>query len=95
MGCICQVFMSASININQMKCSFCLTKINEPNPGEIICSKCQAGFEIDDRGECVFADPGHLRLPINGAVCRTLELVQGTGRNSCGYCEAELYATSQ
>jgi hypothetical protein len=43
-----------------MKCPFCLNPIADSNPGEIICPSCQAEFEIDDRGECVFANPGNL-----------------------------------
>ena len=40
-----------------MKCPFCLNPIADSNPGEKICPNCQAEFEIDDRGECVFVIP--------------------------------------
>ena len=53
-----------------MKCPFCHNPIADPNPGEKICSSCHAEFEVEDRGECVFANPDNLRLPINGIVGR-------------------------
>jgi hypothetical protein len=34
----------------------------------------------------VFANPDKLRLPVNGSVCGMCGLVQGEGRDSCGYC---------
>ena len=67
-----------------MKCLIYLKSIDDSNPGEKICPKCQAEFEFDDRGECVFANPDNLRLPINGTVCRVCGLVQGEGRDSYG-----------
>ena len=73
-----------------MKCPFCLNPITDPNPGKKMCANCLAEFEIDDRGECVFANPRNLRLPVNGTVCRKCGLVQGEGRDSCGYCGVEL-----
>ena len=60
-----------------MKCPFCHNPIDDSNPGEKICPNCQTEFEIDDRGECVFANPDNLRLPVNGTVCRVCGLVQG------------------
>ena len=45
-----------------MKCPFCLNPIADSNPGEKICPNCQAEFEIDDRGECVFANPGQFEI---------------------------------
>ena len=73
-----------------MKCPFCLNPIADPNPGKRICQKCQAEFEIDDRGECVFANPDNLKMPVNGTVCMVCGLVQDTDRDSCGYCGAAL-----
>jgi hypothetical protein len=72
-----------------MKCPFCLHPISDFNPGEKTCPNCQAEFEIDDRGECVFANPDNLKLPVNGTLCSVCGLVQGEGRDSCGYCGAE------
>jgi hypothetical protein len=72
-----------------LKCPFCRNPIADPNPGEKICQKCQTEFEIDDSGECVFANPGILRLPVNGTVCRVCGLVKGKGRDRCGYCGVE------
>ena len=68
-----------------MKCPFCLNPIADSNPGEKICPNCRAEFEIDDRGECVFAKPEKLRLPIKGTVCRVCGLVQGEGRDRCWF----------
>ena len=62
-----------------MKCPFCLNPIAESNPGENICSNCHAEFEIDDRGECVFANPENLKLPINGTICRSVGWFKGRG----------------
>jgi len=45
-----------------MRCPFCLNPIVDPNPGEKICPKCQAEFEIDERGECVFANQENMRV---------------------------------
>lgn len=73
-----------------MNCPFCLNPIADSNLGEKICLNCQVEFEIDDREECVFANPGNLRLPVKGTVCRTCGLVQGEGRDSCGFCGAAL-----
>jgi len=78
-----------------MKCPFCLTQIVEPNPGMTYCSNCHAKFEIDDRAECFFADIENLRLPVNGIVCQACGLIQGEGRDSCGYCGGELFAITQ
>jgi hypothetical protein len=71
-----------------MKCPFCLHPIADSNPGEKICPNCHAEFEVDDREECVFANPDKLKLPIKGTICRVCGLVQGEGRDSCGYCGA-------
>ena len=67
-----------------MKCPFCLNPIADSNPGEKICQNCQTEFEIDDRGECVFTNPDHLKLPVSGTVFRVCRLVQGEGRDRCG-----------
>jgi predicted amidophosphoribosyltransferase len=76
--------MDSFYDTGGLKCPFCLNAIADSNPGETICSKCQAEFEVDDRGECVFANPDNLRLPVNGVVCRVCGLVQAMERDSCG-----------
>jgi len=60
-----------------MKCPFCLSPIDDSNPGEQVCPKCQVEFEMNDRGECIFVDPDNLRLQIKGIVCRMCGMVQG------------------
>jgi len=69
-------------NTFDLKCPFCLNPVVDSNPSEKICPRCQAEFEIYDRGECVFANPDNLRLPINGNVCKVCGMVQGEGRDS-------------
>ena len=81
--------MDFLFNTADLKCPFCLKPLSDSNPGEKICPNCQIEFEIDDRGECVFINPNKLRLPVNGTVCRVCGLVQGEGRDSCGYCGVE------
>jgi hypothetical protein len=73
--------MDSLYNTFDLICPFCLNAIAYYNPGEKICPRCQADFEIDDRGECVFVNPDKLRLPINGTVYRMCGLVQGEGRD--------------
>jgi hypothetical protein len=78
--------MDSFYNSVNLKCPFCLKSLADSNPGEKICPKCQAEFEIDDRAECVFVNPDNLKLPVNGTVCRVCGQVQGEGRGRCGYC---------
>ena len=73
-----------------MKCPFCYNQVLESNSHEKKCLNCHAEFEIDDREECVFANPGNLKLPLNGTVCSVCGLVQGETRDSCVYCGAAL-----
>ena len=87
--------MDSVYNTADLKCPFCLNPLSDSILGEKICPKCHAEFEIDDRGECVFSNPNNLRLPVNGTVCRVCGLVQGEGRDRCGYCGAELYVIVQ
>ena len=54
--------------------------------GPMICQACKIGFEIDDRGECVFADMAHPRLPMCGQVCTVCGLIQTDKRKSCMWC---------
>jgi hypothetical protein len=37
-----------------------------------------------------YVDSAKLRLPINGTVYNSCGLVQGEGRDRCGYCGAEI-----
>ena len=60
--------MSYPSQPSQLECPFCQNRIFEPKPGKSICLKCGAKFEIDDRAECIFADPKNLKLPIEGLV---------------------------
>jgi predicted amidophosphoribosyltransferase len=76
--------MDFLFNTADLICPLCLNPIADPNPGEKICPNCHAEFDVDDRGECVFANPDNLRLPVNGTVCRECGLVQAMERDSCG-----------
>ena len=75
-----------------MKCPFCLNDNIEAKPGMTTCPECLAGFEIDDRLECIFINPYKLRLPlaVKGTVCGMCGLVQGDQFEQCGYCGFEL-----
>lgn len=59
-------------------------------PGKIRCPECGASFEIDDRAECLFAEPQSLRLPINGTVCRSCGLIQAGNNQTCLFCGGEI-----
>jgi hypothetical protein len=87
--------MDSVYNTADLKCPFCLNPLSDSILGEKICPGCQAEFEVDDRAECVFVNPDNLKLPVKGTVCRVCGLVQGKGRDSCGYCGAELYVIVQ
>ena len=69
-----------------LTCPFCLNQCIPAESGKIKCPVCEASFEIDDRGECVFGDTENLRLPVNGIVCGSCGLVQDVNRKSCLYC---------
>ena len=73
---------------NKLKFPFCLNHSVEAKPGKKTCPECSAGFEIDDRLECIFINPNKLRLPmaVNGTVCGICGLVQGDEVDRCGYC---------
>jgi integration host factor subunit alpha len=49
-------------------------------------SKCSSRFEVDDRLECVFANPDNIRLPVNGMICPSSGLVQGDDTEACLNC---------
>jgi hypothetical protein len=76
-------------------CPFCLNHRIEGNPGTIACPECNAEFETDDRGECVFVDIGNPRMPINGTACMGCGLVQSAENEACTYCGKTLSATTQ
>ena len=46
-----------------LKCPFYETRSIMAEPGKTRCPDCDAPFEIDDRFECIFADPESIRLP--------------------------------
>jgi len=62
----------------------------EAKPGKTTCLECSTEFEIDDRGECIFADTLNMRLPVNGKVCGVCGLVQGDENRNCVYRGANL-----
>ena len=58
-----------------MICPFCRKTEVGNESGPVICQACKAGFEIDDRGECVFVDTDDLRIPVDGQLCVVCGLV--------------------
>ena len=58
--------------------------------GPTVCTACKAGFEIDDRGECIFADAERLRIPVDGLLCMACGLVQEGKWEYCVYCRTIL-----
>jgi hypothetical protein len=73
-------------NQESLKCPFCLNHCIEPKSGKTRCPVCKAEFEIDDRLECIFADTGKIRLPVNGIVCGSCGLVQSGDNHNYLYC---------
>jgi hypothetical protein len=59
-----------------MICPFCRETEVGNESGPTTCPACKAGFEIDDRGESVFADTDRLRMPMFGQACMHCGLVQ-------------------
>ena len=80
---------------NYLICPFCLNHSVEPKPGKTICPECSTEFELDDRLECIFVNPKTPKLPMNGLICASCGLVQGTDKRRCVYCGAELSTTVQ
>ena len=78
-----------------LKYPFCLSCSIEAKPEKISCPGCHAVFEIDDRVECVFANPEKLKFPRNGFVCNCCGLVQGDQVENCLYCGTKLCVTLQ
>ena len=73
-------------NQEYLKCPFCENRCIEAVPGKTNCLECESEFEIDDRLECVFADPDIIRLPLSGIACPSCGLIQNGDTNSCLYC---------
>ena len=69
-----------------MICPFCQQTEIGDDIGPSVCPACKAGFENDDRGECVFVDRDEPRLPMFGHVCPECGLVQQDKRDACSYC---------
>ena len=73
-----------------LKCPFCLNHSLDAKSGKKTCPECSAEIEIDDRGECIFADTRKMRLPVDGMVGGMCGLVQGDENRNCAYCGANL-----
>ncbi len=69
-----------------MICPFCREIEVGDETGPSTCPACKAGFEIDDRGECIFLDTDNPRIPVGGLICVECGLVQQIRRDSCIYC---------
>ena len=76
--------------VNHISCPFCGHPGIPAKPGKAFCHECQYNFFIDDRVECIFADPLNLRLPLKGTVCPVCGLIQGEDTDHCVYCNAKL-----
>jgi hypothetical protein len=73
-----------------IRCPFCGYQGIETKPGKLVCPECDAEFEIDDRGECIFVDPDSPRSPIAGIICKRCGLVQGEEAENSVYCGGNL-----
>ena len=71
-----------------IRCPFCGYHGIEVKPGKTVWPECEAEFEIDDCGECVFVDPNNPTLPIEGIICLRCGLVQREEGENCAYCRA-------
>jgi hypothetical protein len=76
-----------------MICPFCRETDIGNKSGQTVCPACKAGFEIDDRGECIFADVDRIRIPVDGQVCMVCGLVQDGKWGSCVWCGADFNKT--
>ena len=81
--------MKHAPDMDRILCPFCGYPGIEAKPGKTSCHECHASFFIDDRVECVFADPKDLRLPLKGAVCPVCGLIQGEDSEHCVYCNTK------
>ena len=80
--------------VDHILCPFCGCSGIEANPGKASCHECHASFYLDDRVECVFADPNDLQLPLKGTVCTLCGLIQCEDSEHCVYCNAELNSSA-
>ncbi len=71
-------------------CPFCSNSKISDISGNMSCPECNAEFEIDDRGECVFVDTDNPRLPLKGIFCNSCGLVQDERNESCVYCGSRI-----
>ena len=69
-----------------MICTFCREIEVGDEAGPTVCPTCKAGFEIDDRGECVFVVTENPRIPVEGQVCMDCGLEQQIKRDLCINC---------
>jgi hypothetical protein len=69
-----------------MICPFCRQSDIMVIPGRTICPTCQTVVEIDDRGECIFADAELYGYRVDGLVCMVCGLIQHKQRLSFAYC---------
>ena len=76
-----------------MICPFCREIEVGDETGPSTCPACKAGFEIDDRGECIFVDTDNPRIPVDGLVCMECGLVQEGKWGLCVYCGTILNKT--
>ena len=76
--------------MDEIACPFCGSLGIPAKPGKTYCHKCLSSFFIDDRVECIFADPKDLRLPLAGTICPVCGLIQGEESEHCVYCNAKL-----
>ena len=78
-----------------LNCPFCFEQCVEPRHGKTRCPMCDAGFEIDDRAECIFGDTDEIRLPVFGIICASCGLIQAGEIKNCLYCGAGINTTLQ
>ena len=82
--------MDDTLAVDHILCPFCGHPGIDAKPGKAFCHECHASFYIDDRVECIFADPKDLRLPLAGTVCPMCGLIQGEDSDHCVYCNTRL-----
>lgn len=78
-----------------LSCPFCSEQCVEPERGKTRCPMCNAGFEFDDRAECVFGDANEIRLPAFGIICASCGLIQAGENQNCLYCGEVINTTMQ
>ena len=76
-----------------LTCLFCLNLCIPSTSGKINCPICDAAYEIDDSGECVFGDIDNIKLPAVGTICAECGLIQAGENENCLYCGIEINAT--